>query len=123
MDHEKLPGAAPVRVDEDWNEHDNILYALGGSSEELDFAYESGLEALPTSDLVGRTLLSALAGNDLQRVIRMDVHFREWLRPLKQPARISGSRTTTMPRFNRQAPNVMSRFYRIAILNFKSENG
>lgn len=52
MNLEKLLNAPPIRIEQDWQERDTILYALGVGSEDLDFVYEEGLKALPTMAVV-----------------------------------------------------------------------
>jgi acyl dehydratase len=52
MNPETLLGSPPIRVEQNWQERDSILYALGVGSEDLDFVYEDGLKALPMMAVV-----------------------------------------------------------------------
>ena len=52
MHPETLLGSPPIRIEQNWQERDSILYALGVGSEDLDFVYEEGLKALPTMAVV-----------------------------------------------------------------------
>lgn len=52
IDPDKLLNAPPIRIEQDWQERDTILYALGVGSEDLDFVYEENLKALPTMAVV-----------------------------------------------------------------------